>query len=260
MSNPAMAMDHAPMRGFAPNHRWDRNFYLIMVGLAWLGILRGFGGEIVQRVAHNSAPYPIIVHFHAVIFVLWLVLFTVQVLLIRSKKVSVHKSLGFALVYLAVAMALIGPATALTVQHHGMASPDADPGFLSIQFTDILAFVGLTGAAIVLRKKAAAHKRLVLLGTLYITDAGYARWLAHRIIGALGGPTYWHFWLALYAGPVVLTAVVGIYDLATRKRLHPAYVAGAAYMFAVQMLAVSLYMSPAWPPVAKHLIAAWPWG
>ena len=156
MSNPAMAMDRAPTRGFAPNHRWDRNFYLVMVALGWVGILRGFGGELVSRAAHHAAPYPIIVHFHAVIFVLWLVLFTVQVLLIRSKKLSVHKKLGFALVYLAVAMALIGPATALTVQHHGMAKPDADPGFLSVQFTDILAFVGLTGAAIVLRKFPAA--------------------------------------------------------------------------------------------------------
>jgi hypothetical protein len=253
-------MDHAPMRGFAPNHRWDRNFYLVMVALAWLGILRGFGGEILARAAHNAAPYPVIVHFHAVIFVLWLVLFTLQVLLVRTKRLSVHKKLGFMLVYLALAMAFIGPATAPTVQHHGMASADSDPAFLSIQFTDILAFVGLTGAAIVLRKSPAAHKRLVLLGTLYITDAGYSRWLADRILGALGGMSYWHFWFALYAGSVVLAGIAGIYDLATRRRLHPAYLAGIGYMFAVQMLSVSLYFNPSWLLTAKHLIASWPWG
>jgi len=249
----------SPARNFAPNHPWDRNFYLVMVALAWLGILRGFGGDIVDHVQNHRTAYPLIVHVHAAVFVFWLVLFTVQVLLIRSKKLSVHKSLGFWLMGLAAIMAILGPATALTVQHHSMADPKADPGFLSIQFTDILAFVGLTGAAILLRKAPATHKRLILLGTLYITDAGYARWLADSLLQTLGGFSYWHFWVALYLAPNVLVLLVGIYDLATRRRLHPAYLAGVAWIFANQMLALSLYFSASWTACAKRIIAAWPW-
>ena len=44
----------APSRGFAPNHPWDRNFFLVMVALAWLGILRGFGGDIAEHVLKVS--------------------------------------------------------------------------------------------------------------------------------------------------------------------------------------------------------------
>jgi hypothetical protein len=247
----------APIRNFAPNHPWDRNFFLVMVALAWFGILRGFGGDIADHLAKHKPAYPIIVHFHAVVFVSWLALFTVQIFLIRMKRLSVHKQLGFALVWLAGVMAIIGPATALTMQHHEMADPSADPAFLSVQFTDILAFVGLTTAAILLRKVPASHKRLILLGTLYITDAGFARWLADSWIHVLGFG-FWQFWIALYFASNFLVVLVGIYDLVTRRRLLPAYLIGVAGIFAVQMLSLSLYFSPAWQGCAKRMIAAWP--
>lgn len=244
---------------FAPNRPWDRNFYLLMVALCWLGVVMGFGGELMQRAAHHAKAFAPIVHVHAVVFVLWLALFTVQVLLIRSKKLTVHKKLGMALAWLAGLMVILGPVTALTVQHLAIGDPQADPAFLCAQLIDIVAFAGLTGAGLALRKKVSAHKRLILLGTVYITAAGFARWLADPIIGALGGPSFWHLLAGLYGGPIVLVALVGIYDLATRRRLHPAYVAGAAYALAAQMLAVSLYINPAWLPVSKRIIAVWPW-
>lgn len=257
MSRPPFAREQP--QGFAPNHPWDRNYFLLMVALAWLGVLKGFGSEIIDHVQKHRPAFALIVHVHAVVFVLWLVLFTVQVLLIRAKKLSVHKQLGLWLAGLAGMMVILGPSTALTVQHRAIGDPNADPSFLSIQFTDILAFVGLTGAALLLRRKPVSHKRLMLLGTLYITDAGYARWLADALLKALGGMSYWHFWVALYLGPDVLVLLAGLYDLATRRRLHPAYMAGVAWIFAVQMLALSLYLAPAWLGVAKHIIAAWRW-
>jgi hypothetical protein len=224
-------------QSFALHHPWDRNFYLFMVALAWLGILRGFGAEVVTHVAQHKPAFALIVHFHAVVFIGWLVMFTVQIFLVRTKRLSAHKQLGFALIWLAGLMAILGPATALTVQHRAMADPHADPGFLSVQFTDILAFVGLTTAAVLLRRTPAAHKRLILLGTLYITDAGFARWLADSWIHLLGFG-FWPFWIALYFGSNLLVVLAGIYDLVTRRRLHPAYLLGVAWIFSNQMLAL----------------------
>ena len=64
-------MDAAPKRPapFAPYHKWDRNFFLLLVMLIWVGILMGFGPEIVDHVTKNEPAYPLIVHFHAVAFV-----------------------------------------------------------------------------------------------------------------------------------------------------------------------------------------------
>lgn len=245
------------VKPFAPAHSWDRNFFLVMVVLAWLGIGMGFGHDIANHVAQHQPAYPLVVHVHAVVFVAWLVLFTVQVLLIRFKKLPVHQKLGMAMAGLAAMMVVLGPATALTVQHHGMNQPNADPAFLSIQFTDILAFAGLVTAGMLFRKVPSAHKRLMLLATLYITDAGFARWLAGGVLHWLGN-SYWSWWVALYCGPNLLILGAAAYDLVTRRRLHPVFLAGTAWAFANQMTALTLYFSPAWLVLAKKIIANWP--
>ena len=64
---------------FAPFHRYDRNFFLAYVALIWLGILMGFGGDIVDHIKSHAPAFPLIVHVHAAIaFVGWLVVLTIQ--------------------------------------------------------------------------------------------------------------------------------------------------------------------------------------
>jgi hypothetical protein len=100
---------------FARQHRWDRNFFLAYVALIWLGILSGFGPQVIKHIKTHAPAYPPIVHVHAVIFVGWLVLLTGQVLLIRSARFHLHRALGIAGAVLATVMIVIGPATALVV-------------------------------------------------------------------------------------------------------------------------------------------------
>jgi hypothetical protein len=241
--------------GFTPNHPWDRNFFLLWAGLIWLGIVMGFGPEIVQHAQGHGKPFPLIVHFHAAAFLGWLALFTAQILLIRTKRWAVHRKLGFAMVGLAAVMMVLGPATALIADHGKIGTPDDDPGFLSVQFTDIIAFAGLVGAGVIFRNSPAVHKRLILLSTIYISDAGFARWLGGPVGKALG-PGFWGTWGSLYLATALLMLGFGVYDLTTRRRLHPAYVGGLAWAFALQMTSMSLYHMPAWKTLAAHWIAA----
>jgi hypothetical protein len=245
------------VKPFAPTHPWDRNFFLIMAVFAWLGIGVGFGKEIASHLATHEPAYPLIIHFHSVIFVAWLVLFTVQILLVRFKRLPVHKQLGLGMAGLAVVMVITGPITALTMQHRTINRPDAESAFLIVQFTNILAFAGLVTAGILFRRLPAAHKRLMLLGTLYITAPGFLRWLGDPFTNWLGNG-YWATWVAMYFGPDVLMLSAAACDLATRRRVHPAIVAGIAWAFANQMTAVSLYFSHGWLVLAKQIIADWP--
>jgi hypothetical protein len=48
----------------------------------WVGVLSGFGTDSFKHLREYGLDYPLIVHLHAVAFVGWLVLFTVQVALI----------------------------------------------------------------------------------------------------------------------------------------------------------------------------------
>jgi len=236
---------------FAPNHPWDRNFFLLYAGLIWFGILAGFGPEIVKHVQGSEKPYPPIVHVHAAAFMGWLALFTVQILLIRTKRVAIHRKLGFAMIGLAGVMAVVGPVTALIADHAKIGTPAYDPAFVAIQFTDIIGFVGLIGAAVAFRKVSQIHKRLALLSTLSIADAGFARWLF-----ALGmtGTDLLQTWTSLYVCTTLLILGVGAYDLITRRRLHPAYLVGVLWIAGIQTTSMALYFSPAWKAFADRLI------
>ena len=242
----------SPQR-FARYHRGDRNFFLAYVALIWLGILSGFGPQVAKHLRTNAAAYPSIVHIHAVVFVSWLTLLTAQILLIRSGKLGLHRRLGIAGAALAALMILIGPATAVVVDRLQLALPNPDPGFLAVQMLDILAFAGLIVPALIWRKDPSVHKRLILLATLYISDAGFSRWQGGTM-EAWFGNGLWGNATQLYFGSDLLVIGVGLYDWLTRKRLHPAYIAGAAWTAAVQLTAISVYTSPGWAPVAMRLL------
>jgi uncharacterized membrane protein len=254
-----MAMEAAarvaprPRAPFAPYHKWDRNFFALYVALLWCGILGGFVPEIVQHVAQHKPPFPLIVHVHAVVFLGWLVLLTAQVVLIRRRRADLHRKLGIAAMMLAAAMVVVGPATAFYMQRYHWGTPDSDPPFLAIQLTDVVAFAGLASAAFALRADSPAHKRLILLATLYISDAGFARLFGGSVHGLLGNG-FWPLFATLYLANDVLILGMGGYDLFTRKRLHPAYIAALAWIFALQTTAVFLDHSPAWKPAALRLI------
>ncbi len=247
-ANPARAMGR-----FAPWHRWDRNLFLLYVALNWFGVVMGFGPAIARHISTHKPPYPLVVHLHAAAFLGWLLLLTVQIVLIRTGRPQIHRRLGIVGVALALVMVIVGPATAIIVQRHALGTPDSDPAFLSVQLGDILAFAGLAAFAVVMRETASAHKRLILLATLAITDAGFARWLGEPLHKLLGEGVV-SSWAQLYGANVVLIAGLGAYDLITRRRLHPVYIAGALWIFAAETAAIGLYLTPSWKAVALRLI------
>ena len=231
----------------------DRNAFLFFVALIWVGVVSGFGTDSFDHIRKHGLDYPLIVHFHAVAFVGWLVLFTTQVLLIRNGRADLHRRLGFAAIGLACAMVVLGPATALTMDAARYVAKGETPEFLAVQFTDILAFATLAGAGILLRGTPAAHKRLMLLALCYISDAGFARYLNNVVATPLGDGVLGEM-AGLYLGSDLVALGLGAYDLVTRRRLHPAYVVGLAWMITLELTARSLLHNPAWKALSLHLI------
>jgi len=215
-----------------------------------VAVLSGFGTDSFNHVSKYGLDYPLIVHFHAVAFVGWLTFFTVQVGLIRTARADIHRRLGILGAGLAAIMVVLGPATALVVDAGRYTATGQTPEFLAVQLSDILAFAGLTGAGLALRARPAAHKRLMLLGLIYISDAGFAR----LINAAIASPFSLGRWGGLYLGSDLLMLGLGVYDLATRRRLHPAYIAGAIWMLALQATALRLLGNATWKALSLHLI------
>jgi hypothetical protein len=96
----------------------------------------------------------------------WVLLFIAQVYLIRSKNIRLHQRLGFAGVGLAVLIIVSGFFTAIAAAKNGAPSfpPDIPRmSFLVVPMFDLVVFAVLFCAAVYYRKRAADHKRLMLL-------------------------------------------------------------------------------------------------
>jgi hypothetical protein len=85
----------------------------------------------------------------------------------------------------------------------------------------------------------------MLLGTIAVTEPGFSRIWAPFLEARLG-EGYVPFYFSTYIGTLVLVIAVGAYDLATRRRLHPAYVGGALWIFANEAVATWLFYQPWW--------------
>lgn len=241
---------------FAPAHPADGALFLIYIALIWIGMGVGFGREIVRHIESNAPSYPVILHVHSAVFVSWLLAFTAQILLVRTAKPALHRRLGVAMTFGIGVLAVVGPLTAYSI--HNLHWPRTDAAFFSVQLGDMIGFIGLSAAAIILRKQSAAHKRLMLLAILQLSTAGFSRSLGSSIGSAYPfgywGQSFWATFLILHLTNDLLALGIGVYDLLTRGRLHPAYLIGLVWSFGWQIIHVSLYLTPAWLPVAKWLL------
>ncbi|WLI91123.1 hypothetical protein Q4S45_08385 [Massilia sp. R2A-15] len=241
-------------QAFAAHHRWDRNFFLFMIGLIWLGVIMGFGPGVLKHFTGERQDNPLIVHLHAAVFVAWLALLTTQALLIRTNRRATHKKLGGGLALLAVVMIAIGPLAEVAIQVDRFGTPRSRPAFLAVSIFLMVAFAGLVGVALKRRADAALHKRLILMATIMIASAGYARWTGKWITEMIGRDHFWGNFTFLYLGVNVLFAIMVGYDLVTRRRLHPAMVAGLVWLLTIQLISVWLYFSPWWLRFCTTLI------
>jgi hypothetical protein len=249
---------------FQQNHPYDRNFYLAMLIAIWAAVLSGFIYSNVQKFAAGKLHYPTIVHVHAVVFVGWLVLFTIQVLAIRSRSVRWHRSFGRLVAAYAVLVVGMGIATGIRTEQLKFGTPDADTRFLSTMFGDMLNFAALIAAGYLWRAAPATHKRLMLMATIVLTDAGLGRGVVPMIEGWWGGAQYWQIanfgqgvwpYIRFQLLPAfALQGMVGVYDLCTRHRLHPAYLSAIFGIALVDLFAGWLYFQPFWANTALRLI------
>jgi hypothetical protein len=231
----------------------DRSAVAILVAILWIGVLSGFGTDIFDHLHKHGLDYPPILHVHAFVFFGWLVLLTTQLLFVRASRIDLHVKLGFAGAGIALLMVVLGPVTAVAMAAWHFASEGTPPFFLAIQFVTIIVFAVLTLSALLLRKKPATHKRLMLLGTIFLCTPGFVRFMNGLAVQhfALGLPP---MFVQVYFSTDCLILAMGAYDLVTRRRLHPAYLVGVLSCISAQALALALLMSPVWRALSFHLI------
>jgi uncharacterized membrane protein YozB (DUF420 family) len=240
-----MASRSSTRAAFAAYHRHDRAMIAGVVFAIWLAIVAGFGIDIVKRAHHGQLSFPLIIHLHAMAYGSWLLLLAAQVFLVRTKRPAVHRRLGLAALVLLPLMLVLGPAAAISQVATNPYMPDRWIAWLSVQFTNAFGSVALLTAGFFRRRDSAAHKRLMLMGTIAVTEPGFSRIWA-PLLEAAWGEGYLPFYFSTYIGTFLLVLALGAYDLATRRRLHPAYIGAALWIFANEALATWLFYQPFW--------------
>jgi len=154
-------------------------FYFTMSFVFAALVLAGFGRTVNANLFHASPPRPWLLWMHGVAFSTWIVFFIVQSTLVRLRKVSVHRAMGWFGAGLAAVMVVLGFAIAvimtrfdITVIHLPMPNVDA---FLSVPFGDMIVFGSCVGAAIYLKKKPVYHRPLLFIATCHLMDAAVGR-------------------------------------------------------------------------------------
>jgi len=108
---------------FLFRHPWDRYAFPGFVALIWFVILMGFIPDIIHKFQTQGFNYPLAVHMHAAVYVSWLVLLTVQTVLIGRGRITPHRRLGIFGAGLAALVVVTGLMATYVVENRMLGTP-----------------------------------------------------------------------------------------------------------------------------------------
>jgi len=229
----------------------EKRFYLVTAILFAVTVLIGFGRTYYLKAFTGAPPLAsYLVEIHGALMTAWVVLFVTQVFLIRTKNIKIHQKLGFAGVVLATLMLIVGFFTVIAAAKNGAGSTPSPAGipqmsFMAIPMFDLVMFAILFGAAIYNRKRAANHKRLMLLTAVNFSAAAIARF---PIPGWLDlGP------IVFFGIPSLIMIFAVIYDRVQNGKFNKLFVYGSILLFISYPLRLAISGTDAWLAFANWI-------
>jgi hypothetical protein len=228
---------------------FEHRFFLTVAVLFPLITVIGFAPTYYFKAVFNSPPLPsALVHIHGLTMSLWIVLFSVQAILVSSKRIKLHMTLGMLGVVLAVAMIVVGLLTAFAAAARGSAFPGYTPiEFLLVPVIGSIKFAIVFTAAIYYRKNAANHKRLMLLTVLIFLDPSIGR-LPFPFILDLGA-----IWFEGVPDIIAITLLAA--DTYRNGKLNKAFAAGVALMLICGPIRMLISRTDSWAQFATWILS-----
>ena len=222
-----------------------RYFYfcmsLVMAGL----VVWGFSRTVDASLFHAKPPRPLLLWIHGAAFSTWIVFFIAQSALVRVRKVSLHRALGWFGAGLATVMVGLGFTIAVVMTRFDtVVLHQSDVAqFLGIPFCDMIVFGTGMALAIYWRKKPEYHRRLVFIATCLLMDA------------AIGRFDFWYNHSIFYLGVDLLIVLGMTRDWVVDGRVSKVYLYALPPMIVLQSVAVYAWrVNPAWWQGITHAI------
>ncbi len=227
--------------------RRTRRFYVGMAVAFAITVFAGFSRSYFLKGWYGTPELSRLLHLHGLVFTTWVLFFVAQTALVASGRTYLHRRMGIGGAVLAALVIIVGTTVAIMRVKSGRASPI--PGvpalaFLAIPLFDMIVFAILVGTALYFRRRLEAHKRLMTLAMISLLAAPIAR--IHFPLLPPGPPTF--FGLA----DLFIVALL-VYDLVTRRKVHPATIWGGLLVVASQPLRLVIAGTPAWMAFAGWL-------
>lgn len=242
----------------------------IFVGMAvWFIaiVLAGFVPDSIMKVGlvrtGQRAPFPPILHIHAVVMGSFLLLLLTQSWLMATGRKAQHMRLGVVGMVLAPLLVVVGFILAPTMYHLLWDAAQAAPAGKRAELTgalgvwdDILLLqirIGITFAifmTIALKARArdsGTHKRMVFLAVAMALPAGFDRipWLWSTMPASAVSADLW----TLFA-----VAPMFLWDVSRNRRVHPAYVTWMAVNIPFAVAVYGLWDKPWWHQTARAIM------
>lgn len=197
------------------------SFYTWVAVGTILIVFAGFARTFYLKTLFGTRSLPFYLHLHGLIFTLWFVLFFVQVRLVARHRVDLHRRFGvFGAVLAPFAACLAIGVSIHAVKRHYLADPvslNANLRPLAMDLGSSLTFAFFVACALYLRRRADAHKRLMVLASCSLLLPAIGR---VPFVFAAGG-----LW-GLVGFTEVPPIVCIVYDSIRHRRVHPAFVWG----------------------------------
>lgn len=230
----------------AGTRQGTRRFYVGVAIAVLITVFLGFSRSYFLKAYFGTPELSLHVHIHGLVFTSWVLLFLAQTTLVATGRADLHRKLGMGGAVLAALLLIVGTTTAVLRVKGGGSSPI--PGvpplsFLAVPLFDMVVFAILISAGLMLRNRPDTHKRLMTLATIALMSAPIA-----RIPGVLRAGPPGFFGLT----DLFIVAML-VYDLATRRKVHPATIWGGLVIVASQPLRLMISGTPAWLAFAGWL-------
>jgi hypothetical protein len=225
----------------------NRFYATAAIALAALTLV-GFARTYYLRHWFDVPPITVLLHLHSIVFTAWFVLFVIQTRLIAAQNYRTHMQLGIAGIIVAALVVIFGYATAIVsagaprLRPMGMNSQQ----FVLIPLVAITLFAILVTAAVLLRKRAQLHKRLMTLAMISVLGPPVARlvFVTH---------TDKYFALIQMAVPAAFLVWCLVSDWRKYRIVHPVYSIGGAILLISLPARALLAQTEGWERVGRWL-------
>ena len=210
-------------------------FFPAMALLLLATVLAGFWNTFFFRDAAEG-PLALHLHLHGFAVTAWFVLFAAQSLLIANGRVALHRRLGVLGAVIATGVVVTSMITLAQLVHSWRAQGvdvEAQRPLLSLIIWGdagaLTAYVVFLVRGLLLRRRADAHRRLMLLASLAIISPALIRLADSPAFGGIDGV------LITIFGLLTLAIVLVIHDLVSLRRIHRETLWGAPFFLVVHL-------------------------